>query len=508
MEPWFITLAIGAIIWAVYRYFIKENEYKTYGIPVNKGIPILGSFWEIFFQRRSFSDVINDIYKTHKDAKYIVVYDTWVPTFVIRDVELIKSITVKHFDQFVNHRNFTSEKNDPLFTQNLFLLKDDRWKEVRNTVSPAFTGSKLRNMFGLMSDCAKKYGENMANLPGDQKELELKDTFNRYTNDVIATCAFGVAIDSMKDRDNEFYVYGRYVQNFSGLRLLKFFFLRNIPWLANLMKLRFVEPKMEKFFVDVITESIRNREENRVSRPDFIQSLLETNKEKLEPGKKMTVLDLTAHLFIFFLAGFDPVSTAMCFAAYEIGINEEIQRRLHEEIDEVLDKCNGEVTYEALMGMKYLDALVTETLRKYPLTPMTDRVCNQRFELPPTLPGAKPYVLEKGSYVQVPVYGIHRDERYYPNPEKFEPERFMGDGKRELNPATYLTFGLGPRMCIGNRFALLETKVLLFHVFAMCSLKPCAKTQIPIVFSTKTSNMMSKNGFWFNVQPRSSQTRM
>jgi len=184
-------------------------------------------------------------------------------------------------------------------------------------------------------------------------------------------------------------------------------------------------------------------------------------------------------------------------------VNQDIQKRLQNEIDQVLENTNGQAPYEAVNGMEYLDAVINEALRMYPVAAMLDRLCLKDFELPPTLPGMKPFIIRKGQGIMIPVYGLQHDPKYFEEPEKFDPERFLGERKKDsLNCGAYLPFGLGPRMCIGNRFALLETKVLLFHLLARCDLQPCEKTPIPIKLIKGSFNMRPEGGFWLNVIPR------
>ncbi|XP_044015546.1 cytochrome P450 9e2-like [Aphidius gifuensis] len=134
----------------------------------------------------------------------------------------------------------------------------------------------------------------------------------------------------------------------------------------------------------------------------------------------------------------------------------------------MFEKTNGDLTYEAVNGLAYLDAVIKETLRCYPIAGFLDRVCSKSFELPPTLPGAKPHRLEPADFIWFPVFAIQRDPIYFYEPEKFYPDRFIEDPKGTLNSPAYMPFGLGPRMCIGNRFALLETKVPLAHLVSKC----------------------------------------
>ncbi|XP_053974933.1 cytochrome P450 9e2-like, partial [Hylaeus volcanicus] len=339
----------------------------------------------------------------------------------------------------------------------------------------------------------------LSTLPEGKRNLELKDVFTRYTNDVIATCAFGVEVDSLADRDNAFYLNGKKATNFDGLQ--SFFLLRSMPSVANLLRLRFVKPKFANFFKEMVASTIKYRDENGVVRPDMIQLMMDT-RGKLGEGKELTIEDMTAQAFIFFLGGFDSNVTMMAFSAYHIGIDPEIQRKVHKEIDEVLAKCDGEATYDAINDMKYLEAVMYEALRMYPVISVLERVCTKPFELPPALPGLKPHVLQKGDYIWVPIYGFHYDPNHFEEPEKFNPDRFMDDPKKLVNSGAFLGFGIGPRMCIGNRFALLETKVFLFHMFARCTLKPCARTTVPMALSKKGFQMKPVDGFWFDVEPR------
>ncbi|KZC05573.1 PREDICTED: cytochrome P450 9e2 [Dufourea novaeangliae] len=502
IEVWSVILALVAVGLAAYYYFKGAyNYFEVRGIPHYKGLPVLGSMWKAVFQRVTFAEAVLELYNVRKDAKYVGFYDFFTPVIIIRDIELLKTITVKNFDHFQDHRSFQSDATDTLFSKNLFGLRGERWKEVRTLLSPAFTSSKMKAMYKLMRECAERYGNFLATIPEGQRCLELKDAFTRYTNDVIATCAFGVNVDSMADRNNKFYEYGRVATSFGRWQSVKFFIVRSMPYLANLLGIKLVDPVIAEFFKDLVSSTIKARDENGIVRPDMIQLMMET-RGKLGPGKELTIDDMTAQAFVFFFGGFESTSTLMCFAAYEVGVNPDIQTRLQEEIDEVLENGNGKVSYEAINDMKYLDAVVNEALRMYPVIVAVDRVCTKPFELPPALPEGKPHHVKEDEFLWIPIYGIQYDPQHFEEPDKFNPDRFFDDPKRIMNSGTFLSFGMGPRMCIGNRFALMEAKVLLFHVFARCNLKPNSKTTIPMELSKKGFQMTAKDGFWFDVEPR------
>ncbi|XP_076233762.1 cytochrome P450 9e2-like [Calliopsis andreniformis] len=499
---WSLILALVAIVLATYYYYRKSyNCFEERGIPHQKGMPFLGNIWKAILQRITFADGVLELYNYNRDAKYIGFFDMATPVIMVRDIELLKSISVKNFEHFVNHRTIQTGDDDPLFNSNLFGLKDEKWRDVRTMLSPAFTSSKMKAMFLLMRECAQQYGKTLANVPEDKRILELKDAFTKYTNDVIATCAFGINVDSMNDPNNKFYLYGKEATRFGSNAVLKFFILRACPWLAKWLGIRLIRKEITDFFEEVVASTIKARDEKGIVRPDMIQLMMES-RGKLGPGKELSILDMTAQAFVFFFGGFESTSTLMCFAAYEVGVNPSIQKKLQEEIDQVLEDCNGEVTYDAINEMKYLDAVINEALRMYPVIVAVDRTCSKPFELPPALPGGKPVLVKKDEIVWIPIYGIHYDPDHYEEPQKFNPDRFVNDSKKILNSGIFWSFGMGPRMCIGNRFALLEAKVLLFHVFANCNLKPCSKTTIPMVLSKQGFQMGAKGGFWFEVEPR------
>ncbi|KAF7403870.1 hypothetical protein HZH68_006664 [Vespula germanica] len=504
MEGWAMILALVAVILSIYYYLFKDLSYfKKSDIPYLEPWPIVGNMGPAILRLKSLIDIITDIYNLNPEAKYVGFFDMGKPVFFIRDPELIKMIAVKSFDNFPDHRGFVDEVQEPLFGKNLFSLKGDRWRETRTMLSPAFTLRKLKGMFKLMNECGADFTDYLSKMPKDKKTIEMKDVFTRYTNDVIATCAFGISINSMRDRNNDFYVLGRQATNFEGIQFLKFFLIRSFPNIVKFFNVKLISGNIDNFFTNVVKEVINTRDQNKIVRSDMIQLMMEARDKRAEMGQELPMIDIVAQAFIFFFGGFDTVSTAMCFTCHEIGINLDIQKRLQREIDEVIEKTNGNITYDIINTMQYLDAVIQESLRRYPIVVFLDRVCIEDFELPASLPGKKPLLIKKGTNVWFPVSALHLDPKYFKDPYKFVPERFMNNGKEINNSGVYLPFGLGPRMCIGNRFALLEMKVLIFNLLARCNLKPSIKTQNPIRLSKSGINLSAEKGFWMDLEERS-----
>ena len=229
----------------------------------------------------------------------------------------------------------------------------------------------------------------------------------------------------------------------------------------------------------------------------------EIHKNPKNPKPEITDQDITAQAALFFFAGFDSVSILMCFMCHELAVNPDVQKKLIQEVDDTVEACQGKLTYEALLGMKYMDMVVSESLRKWPNPVSVDRICTKPYTIEPKYLDEEPVHLEKNDIVWLPIFGLHRDPQYYPEPERFDPERFKDENKAKIKPYTYLPFGSGPRNCIGSRFALLETKTLFFYILSHFEIVPVEKTQIPLVLSKKQFNLTAENGFWLGFQRRS-----
>jgi len=358
----------------------------------------------------------------------------------------------------------------------------------------------MKMMFGLMCQCAENFVNFVITQAGEAgKTYDMSDILSKYANDTVATCAFGIEIDSFKYPNNEFFLLGKKV-NFGGWSSFVFFMQRNFASVAKFFKLRLFGPKVENFFKNVVATTVKTRDEQEIVRPDMIQLMMETRNKN--SGPEFEIDEMTAQAFVFFLAGFDTVSRAMCFVTYHVGVNPDVQRKLREEIDDALRQTNGKPTYEVINRMKYLDAVVNESLRLYPLASFLDRKCVKETELPPATPNGESITLKPGDYIWVPTSSLHHDPKYYSHPDKFDPDRFLNGN---VDNSVYLPFGIGPRICIGNRFALMEIKIMLFYLLWHCDLEPDVKTKIPMVLCKKTLATTADGGFWLKLRERKSK---
>ncbi|KAF2894283.1 hypothetical protein ILUMI_11888 [Ignelater luminosus] len=503
---------------ALYVYFalIKPFTYwKGKGVP---GYSVLDVCLEIFLslmRYRTLADAIIKLYTDFPNRRYFGAYQFSKPIVIVKDPDLIKQITVKDFDHFVDHSTFAPLPNESLWQKNLISLKGDQWRDMRATLSPSFTGSKMKMMFGLMTNCAKQFVKYFKGQNENLVEVEMKDVFTRFTNDVIASTAFGISCDSLRDKENEFYLMGKKLTSFGGsfkdnLKAIGFLLF---PRLMKALGSTLIDPKIDNFFRKIISDNIKEREEKNIVRMDMIHLLMEAKKERSKTvdnseesrqKRELTEEDITAQAMIFFLAGFEPVATLMCFMAYELALNPNIQQKLQTEINDTLNDCNGTLTYEALTKMKYMDAIISESLRKWPPSVAVDRMCVKPYTIQPANSNENPLQLNQGDTVIFPTMGLHRAPEYFPEPDRFDPDRFIDNNKDSVNIYAYIPFGSGPRSCIGNRFALLETKLVFFHLLLEFDITVTEKTQIPIKLSRKLQ-LAVEGGFWLGLRQRSNE---
>ncbi|CAG9773671.1 unnamed protein product [Ceutorhynchus assimilis] len=512
-----ITVAILILI--IWKGYLQPYSYwKKMGVPQTNPIILLGDAWPLFLGYKNPIEWMYWIYNLYPDKKLIGIYQFYMPFLLLKDPDLFKQIAVKDFDYFTDHKGLSvSEDVDPLWGKNLFSLKGQRWREMRSLLSGSFTSSKMRIMYTLIAEESKKFANHFEKKKEVFMDVELKDIFTRYTNDVIASTSFGIKVDSLENPSNEFFQMGTEVTSLSGfLFFMKFMGLTLVPKLFKLFNIGLLPKKASKYFETTINETIKIREEQQIKRPDMINLLLEIKKginnreeadvsdsgfavvqefsEIVKSNKKqveITNLDITSQALIFFLAGFDTVSYGMCYTCYELALNPKVQDTLRQEITSFYTQTKGKPSYEDILGMKYLDMVISESLRKWPPAPATDRICTKPY----TLNSDTDIHLNKGDTILIPIYSIHHDPNYYPDPEKFIPERFSEENKDKINPYTYMPFGIGPRACIGSRFALLEIKSVLFHFLHKFEIVPTKKTQIPLKFNKIAMNLKPQTGF-------------
>ncbi|XP_058460174.1 probable cytochrome P450 6a14 [Malaya genurostris] len=427
-----------------------------------------------------------------------------IPTVTVVDLDLVKTILVRDFSIFHDRGIYNDPKADPL-SGHLFLLEGAPWRSMRRKLAPTFTSGRMKNMFGMIIDVAKEFENFMMKNYDRQPEIEMKDIVSRFTTDVIGTCAFGIECNTFNNPDSEFLKYGKKVLDQSIGNLLKLVFASLFKNVSRFLKVKLTDSEVEKFFIGLTRETVEFREKNNVQRNDFLNLLIqiknnvaltenpEETVEETEMG--LTVDEMAAQCFVFFIAGFETSSTTMNFCLYELAKNPDIQEKLRDEIESAITRNNGKITYDLVMEMQYLDNVINETLRKYPPIESLNRAPDSDYRIPDS-----EHVIPKHTGVIIPVYAIHHDEDIYPDPERFDPNRFLPEVVSSRHPYSFLPFGEGPRICIGLRFGVMQAKVGLITLLRSFRFLPSSRTPDKIRFDPKIFVLSPVEGNYLKVE--------
>lgn len=365
MSYLFLISGVVLILSLIYYYIIESFKFwSKHNISTIEPKFPLGNLNDVG-TKIHFVDAVREIYeKFKKSEKLAGFYFFTSPRLIIIDPDLIKQILVKDFNIFRNRGIFHDDSYEPL-SGHLFNLHGEKWTEFRRKLSPTFTSGKMKMMFPTIKSKTNDLFSFMDELIKTKNPIDIKDVCVRYTADVIALSAFGVDCNCLTNVDSDFMKETKRIFNFSGFkRRLEFFVSNTFQKLGSLLKIRISGIETEKYFMKLISDAVEYREKNSGNHNDFLNLLINIHKhgivkgEKDEDVGKMTFNEMAAQAFVFLVAGFETTSTAMHFAFYELAKNQDIQQRARDEVKSVLEKHNGEMTYDAVMELHYIQQII------------------------------------------------------------------------------------------------------------------------------------------------------
>ncbi|XP_071379180.1 cytochrome P450 3A30-like [Centroberyx affinis] len=478
----FISFETWTLLVIFISLFIMYG-YRTYGIFEKLGIP--GSKPWMYWGTVGRLDQVYyiDDQKHYKQyGKVWGMYEFRKPMLAVTDPGMLKAIMVKEcFSHFTNRRNL--RLNGDLYDA-VSISEDDQWRRIRNILSPAFTSGRIKEMFDIMRHHSRKLRDSLRLKVRNDEVISVKDSFGSYSMDVMASCAFSVDIDSLSNPSDPFITHAKNLFKFP----ISLFIIQGMfPFLLPLFEMLGFSliPKSATAFFQKVLEKIRAERGRGLhqTRVDFLQLMInsqtvsdsngeEQNKAPLPMSSGLSDHEILSQATIFVFAGYETSGSTLTFLAYNLARNPEVMSRLQEEIDSTFPN-KAPVQYEALMQMEYLDCVVNESLRLYPPVARLDRVAKSTVEI-------NGITIPKDTVVMIPVYAMHRDPDLWPDPEEFKPDRFSKENKQSIDPYTYLPFGVGPRNCIGMRFALVMVKLALVEILQNYSFSVCKETEIPL----------------------------
>ncbi|EDS32055.1 cytochrome P450 6A1 [Culex quinquefasciatus] len=451
-------LALVAVSLTFFWVGRRFSYWKQLGVPYVEASFPFGNLKGM--NSRHLGYIAQDLYVKLKSTgkKFGGTFFFVSPTALILDLDFAKDVFVKDFQYFHDRGVYCNEKADPI-TAHLVTMSGTKWKNLRTKLTPTFTSGKMKMMFPTIVGVAEEFRKGLLVEAEAGGEVEMKEFLARFTTDVIGTCAFGLECNSLKDPDAEFRRMGKKALTLSTMDFLRQILTVTFKDVAMKFNVRLSNPDVANFFMNAVRETV-----------EYPQS------------------------FVFFLAGFETSSTAMTFCLYELAQNQELQDKARKNVLDVL-KEHGSISYEAVHDMKYIEMCINESLRKYP------PIANILREVTKDYPVQDMNVtLPKGHRVMLPIYAIHHDPEYYPAPDQYDPERFTPAAVAARHQMAFVPFGEGPRVCIGQRFGMMQARVGLAYLLKNFRFRLSEKTAVPLKILASSTVLATEGGLWLHIE--------
>ncbi|XP_060530997.1 cytochrome P450 4d1-like isoform X2 [Cylas formicarius] len=420
------TFWLIVVLAALCVHFYKIYTHVNY-IPAPPYLPLLGHYFDYADETKILDRVSSHVYKYGG---------------IIRQTNGRYTIKAT-FYRFLH----------PWLGEGLLTSEGEKWKTRRRALTPCFMQTSVLksflDTFEEKSDTLVKIFEAHLN-----EEISLVPFVKRFTLDVICATAMGAEQNIQENVDSKYLHSVETLCEIYTLRMRSVF--KRFDWIYYFTEDRRKEVEALTIVNDLLNEIIqkktvvRQKNDDSNRRMDMLHLLM---RMKID-GKPLSFHDMREELNTFLFAGFDTTASALSFAVYEIAANPNVQNKIFEEQKKIWkgNMCNPVLTYESINEMVYLDLVVKEVLRLYPSVPFIGKrfvkdIYYGDIRLPRML------------NFSVFIYALHRHPDYFTEPEKFIPERF--ENKELTDPRIYAPFGVKPRSCIGQRFAILELKSVL-----------------------------------------------
>nr|XP_040230967.2 cytochrome P450 4d2-like [Anopheles coluzzii] len=367
--------------------------------------------------------------------------------------------------------------------QGLLISKGEKWFHRRKIITPTFHFKILESFVTVFNQEAEILIEKLSQYADTGREFDIYEPISLYALDSICTTSMGVEINAQRHPENQ---YVRDVKRMSELILLRIFHvLSSFPrtyWytMPNAWEQRKLIRRLHAFTDTVIhkrreqllerSSQVSNEQEcldeehlYTKRRETFLDLLLNVRVD----GNSLSDLDIREEVDTFMFEGHDTTTSGIAFTFYQLAKHPEIQEKLYREIQDVLgvEYRHVPLTYNTLQNFPYLDMVVKESLRLLPPVSFIGRRLADDIEM-------NGVTIPAGTDFTIPIYVIHRNPVVYPDPERFDPERFSDGNTQRRGPYDYIPFSIGSRNCIGQRYALLEMKVAIVRMVSFYRILP------------------------------------
>lgn len=404
-------------------------------------------FTTLFLKRRSWLD---GLYEKSYGMKMGRVKMPGLDLYVVNDPKEVRKIMVDEVREFPKSE-LLHELLSPLLGESIFTTNDKVWEKQRDLIKPSFEMTRISRVFTHMKNAANDLIEHL-NIYENNSIVEMDDEMTYVTADVI----FRTIMSERLDREE-------------GKKVLNAFVTFQEETARAAMRKMFCFPKWFSYFLgekrrlaageeirDVLAKIIRPRYDAvsnnvQVEQEDILSSLLQV--VDADTNKRFSFDEILDQVAMLFLAGHETTASSLTWSLYLLSMFPEEQNTAYEEVLEVLGE--EELCIQHIRKMKYLTNVFKEALRLYPPVGFFARESKNDITM-------RSKDIKKGAAMVVAPWLIHRHKDFWENPNGFDPRRY--ENPKDIKKDTYLPFGMGERICIGQGFAMQESILILSSI--------------------------------------------
>ncbi|KTF92719.1 hypothetical protein cypCar_00024555 [Cyprinus carpio] len=501
----FVATTVCVILLTYITYQLLKNYLHNW--KELKPVPGIGNTYPFIGDALQFKSNAGDFFcqvvgytKEFWDAPLFKLWIGPIPFLILYHAETIETVLNNpvHMDKAYAYKFL-----HPWLGTGLLTSTGDKWRHRRKMLTPTFHFSILTEFLEVMNEQAEVLIEKLEKQAGKgpfncfnyitlcaldiicvrvAMQISLFEDVDKYQNSkqncYISETAMGKKIYAQSNHDSE---YVRSVYRMSDIITKR----QRMPWYwPDFVYNYFGEGREHNRSLKVLhsfTESVINERTEYITyiesdsesdqgmrkRRAFLDMLLKTTDED---GKKLTHKDIQEEVDTFMFEGHDTTAAAMNWAIHLLGSHPEVQRKAQQELFEVFGESERPINTEDLKKLRYLECVIKESLRLFPSVPFFARTICEDTKI-------NGYKVPKGANVIIITYSLHRDPRYFPDPEEFRPERFLPENCVGRHPYAFIPFSAGLRNCIGQRFAIMEEKVILASILRYFNIVACQKRE-------------------------------
>ncbi len=403
------------------------------------GYPIIGNLFKVASNQRlvwlqSLTEQYGDVSKFQLLKKEV---------YLVNHPDLVRDLLVKKVDNYTK-RTVAFSVVRKVLGESTFTAMGDVWKRKRQLVQPSFHKTKISNLTEIMTDTIEEMLNDWEVVCDKKETIDVADAMMRLTLSVVVRALFSTAL-TKEEVQTVANVFTPILEEASTRASYPLKFLSKFRTKQNA-----IYKKNIKQLDDIIFRIIKDRRTSTSTHNDLLQMLMDAREEGTDDP--LTDQELRDEVMTVFIAGHETTANAMSWLWVILSQQSEFREKVEKEVEEALGKRTP--TAADFPKLPHSLKVFKETLRLYPPVPILPRNVEQDDAL-------GDYLIKGGGEVLFSPYLLHRLTDFWENPETFDPERFEREAERKRHPFAYLPFGGGPRICLGNNFAMMEAVFIL-----------------------------------------------